>query len=67
MKKQNKNIKNMQSKMILQVHDELNFDCYLPELEDLKTIVTNEMENALKLKVPLTIDMGQGNNWLDAH
>ncbi len=55
------------SKMILQVHDELIFDIYKPELESIKIVVKNCMENAIKLKVPLTVDIGTGNNWLEAH
>jgi DNA polymerase-1 len=53
--------------MILQVHDELIFDVARQELEDVKIIVRNEMENAISLKVPLTVDIGTGNNWLEAH
>lgn len=59
--------KNLKSKMILQVHDELNFDVYKPELEIVKSIVISEMENVIKLKVPLIVDYGIGDNWLDAH
>jgi DNA polymerase I len=55
------------SKMILQVHDELVFDVYKPELEEIKHIVKYEMENAITLKVPLDVDIGTGNNWLEAH
>ena len=55
------------SKMILQVHDELVFDVYKPELEEIKGIVKYEMENAITLKVPLVVDIGTGNNWLEAH
>ncbi len=58
---------NYQSKMLLQVHDELVFDAYKPELEKLKTMVKHEMENAYKLSVPLDVDMGVGENWLEAH
>ena len=58
---------NMRSKMILQVHDELVFDAYDPELDQLKEIVKFEMENAVKLKVPLTVELGIGKNWLEAH
>ena len=58
---------NLKSKMLLQVHDELVFDVYKPELETLKTIVKHEMENAHKLTVPLDIDLGVGENWLEAH
>jgi DNA polymerase-1 len=56
-----------QSKMLLQVHDELVFDVYKPELEKIKTLVKTEMESAYKLSVPLVIDLGVGNNWLEAH
>ncbi len=58
---------NYQSKMLLQVHDELVFDAYKPELEKLKTMVKHEMENAYKLSVPLDVDLGIGENWLEAH
>lgn len=60
-------VQNLKSKMILQVHDELNFDVYQSELETVKEIVKHEMESAAKLHVPLTVDMGVGNNWLEAH
>ncbi len=55
------------TKMILQVHDELVFDVYKPELEDIKALIKAEMESAAQLKVPLIVDMGVGNNWLVAH
>ena len=58
---------NLQSKMILQVHDELNFDVFKPELEKVKEIVIKEMEQAVSLKVPLVVDSGLGENWLKAH
>ncbi len=58
---------NYKSKMLLQVHDELVFDTYKPELEKLKTMVKYEMENAYKLTVPLDVDLGVGENWLEAH
>ncbi len=58
---------NYQSKMLLQVHDELVFDVYKPELDKLKAMVKHEMENAYKLTVPLDVDMGVGENWLEAH
>lgn len=57
----------MESAMILQVHDELNFDVIPGEIEQLRFIVKDQMENVAQLKVPLTIDMGQGLNWLEAH
>jgi len=59
--------KNLKSKMILQVHDELNFDVFNDELEIVKEIVKFEMENAVKLKVNLLVDIGIGKNWLEAH
>jgi DNA polymerase-1 len=55
------------TKMVLQVHDELVFDVYKPEFEEIKSIVKNEMENAASLSVPLDVDMGHGSNWLEAH
>ena len=57
----------MQSKMILQVHDELVFDAHLDELDALKSIVQNKMVNALPLSVPVVVEMNTGNNWLEAH
>ena len=57
----------MQSKMILQVHDELVFDALREELELLKTIVEKEMREALPLKVPVVVEMNKGENWLNAH
>ncbi len=58
---------NMRSKMLLQVHDELVFDVYKPELEALKALVRTAMENAYTLSVPLSVDMGVGAHWLEAH
>ncbi|MBG7629043.1 MAG: DNA polymerase I [Bacteroidetes bacterium] len=55
------------TKMLLQVHDELVFDMHKDEKDTLNTLITNEMENAFKLSVPLTIDLGEGQNWLEAH
>lgn len=55
------------TKMILQVHDELVFDVLKPELEEIQEIVINEMENVISLTVPLKVDYGVGNNWLEAH
>jgi DNA polymerase I len=59
--------KNLKSRMILQVHDELVFDVYKPELDEVKSIVKSCMENVIKLAVPLLVEMGVGDNWLDAH
>ena len=57
----------MQSKMILQVHDELVFDAHLDELDTLKAIVNDKMVNALPLSVPVLVEMNTGTNWLEAH
>lgn len=57
----------IRSKMILQVHDELNFSVYPDEQEKVERIVMEEMQGAAKLKVPLTADAGWGTNWLEAH
>ena len=58
---------NYKTKMLLQVHDELVFDCYKPELEEMKTLIKTEMENAYKMAVPLDVEVGIGENWLEAH
>ena len=58
---------NIRSTMILQVHDELNFNVYENEVDRVKAIVVEEMENAVQLRVPLIADCGVGNNWLEAH
>jgi DNA polymerase I len=55
------------TKMILQVHDELVFDVYKPEKEEVIAIVKYEMEHAADLKVPIVVEIGYGNNWLEAH
>lgn len=57
----------LKSLMILQVHDELNFTVPSDELERLRMIVVDEMQNAVSLHVPLTVDCGVGANWLEAH
>jgi DNA polymerase-1 len=57
----------LKSKMILQVHDELLFDVHRDEVEPLKAIVEREMMAASPLDVPLEVEMGTGNNWLEAH
>lgn len=59
--------KGIRSKMILQVHDELNFSVYPEEREQVERIVIEEMQNACQLNVPLTADAGWGSNWLEAH
>ena len=58
---------NLQAKMTMQVHDELNFTVPSNEIESVKKIVVNEMEQAIQLNVPLIADCGVGDNWLEAH
>ena len=57
----------LKSKMILQVHDELNFNVCQDEQEKVRQIVLEEMENAIQIQVPLIADCGEGKNWLEAH
>lgn len=59
--------KDLKAKMLLQVHDELIFDVPKAEMETVKTIVKTEMESAVELSIPLTVDLGTGSNWLEAH
>ena len=59
--------KQLKSKMILQVHDELVFDVYKPEIDEVTTIVRNEMINALPLDIPIEVSTDMGDNWLEAH
>ncbi|GHT02440.1 DNA polymerase I [Bacteroidia bacterium] len=58
---------NLRSQMIMQVHDELNFNVYIDELERVRKIVVDEMEQSVTLKVPLIAECGVGANWLEAH
>ena len=60
-------LKNMKSKMLLQIHDELVFEVPLEELNNLQNIVTNKMENSLPLSVPIVVDCGNGESWYEAH
>ena len=57
----------LQSRMVLQIHDELMFDAVREEVEILEKIVKEEMENVIELSVPLTVECNYGNNWLEAH
>lgn len=59
--------KNYQSKMVLQVHDELVFDAHRDELNEIRPIIVEKMQQAVKLNVPLKVDVGTGENWLQAH
>jgi len=57
----------LKSKMVLQIHDELVFDALPEEMGILKKIVVEEMENVIKLSIPLTVECNYGKNWLEAH
>lgn len=57
----------MKSKLLLQVHDELVFDAFKDELEELKDLAREQMAGATNLEVPMVVDIGTGNNWLEAH
>lgn len=57
----------LRSRMVLQIHDELVFDAVASEVEKLEALVREEMENVMKLSVPLTVECNHGNNWLEAH
>ncbi len=59
--------KKLKSQMLLQVHDELVFEVYKPEIEEVKKIVLREMKNAIKLDVPVEVEIGTGKNWYEAH
>ena len=59
--------KKIKSKMLLQIHDELVFDVFKPELNEVMEIVRHQMENVFKLDVPLSVDINYGVNWLEAH
>ncbi len=58
---------NMKTKMTLQVHDELIFDTYKPEKEEVKNMVEKYMKEAVKLNIPVVVDINEGANWLEAH
>lgn len=57
----------LQSRMLLQVHDELVFEVLQAEVEKMKGLILDKMQNALKLSVPIEVEMGTGKNWLEAH
>ena len=57
----------LQSRMVLQIHDELLFDALPGEVERLERIVREEMENVIELSIPLTVECNYGDNWLEAH
>ncbi|MNH45055.1 DNA polymerase I [compost metagenome] len=57
----------LQSKMTMQVHDELVFDVLKTEVEAMKKIISHRMKTAIKTDVPIEVEIGEGNNWLAAH
>ena len=57
----------LRSKMVLQIHDELVFDAPKEEVEELKAIIKREMTSAIDFGVPLDVEIGVGQNWLEAH
>ena len=59
--------KQLKSRMILQVHDELIFDAHRDETETVKSVVRECMQNAILMKVPIEVEMNTGANWLEAH
>ena len=59
--------RNLKSRMLLQVHDELVFDAHRSEVEELKELVREKMSGAVAMRVPLVVDMNTGDNWLEAH
>jgi DNA polymerase-1 len=58
---------NLTTKMLLQVHDELIFESPVDEIDAASKLIKTEMESALKTQVPLLVEIGVGNNWLEAH
>ncbi len=61
------NKRNLKTKMTMQVHDELVFEVYKPELAEVEALVIDKMQNAIKLNVPILVEVGTGKNWLEAH
>ncbi len=60
-------VEKLKSRMIMQVHDELVFEIHKSEIDKAKQLIQNKMANAIPLKVPVKVDIGLGDNWLDAH
>ena len=59
--------RNLRTRMLLQVHDELVFDLYPPEENQIRPLIENKMKTAIELDVPIVVEMGIGENWLEAH
>lgn len=61
------NARRMKTRMLLQVHDELVFDLYKPETNEVLPLVEEQMKTAIPLDVPIVVEMGSGKTWLEAH
>jgi len=59
--------RHLKTRMLLQVHDELVFDVFKPEEKEVRPIIEEKMATAIKLDVPIVVEMGSGDNWLEAH
>ena len=59
--------KKFRSRMILQVHDELVFDAHKEEVDDIKEVIIDKMKHAIKMIVPIEVELGTGKTWLEAH
>ncbi|MGA2659138.1 MAG: DNA polymerase, partial [Verrucomicrobiota bacterium] len=59
--------RNLKSRMVLQVHDERVFDLYAPEEAEMRALVEDKMKSAIALDVPIVVETGVGENWLEAH
>ena len=57
----------LKTRMLLQVHDELVFDVYRPEVKEVGAMVADKMKNAMPLEAPIEVELGTGENWLEAH
>ena len=59
--------RNLKTRMLLQVHDELVFELFVPEQKEVRALVEEKMKTAIPLEVPIVVEMGIGQNWLEAH
>ncbi len=57
----------LRTRMLLQVHDELVFDLYKPEESEIRELIQDKMKTAITMEVPIVVDIGVGENWLEAH
>jgi DNA polymerase-1 len=59
--------RNLKTRMLLQVHDELVFDLFIPEEKEVRSMVEDRMKTAIELAVPIEVEIGVGKTWLEAH